>query len=683
MNITESSTEYKPIDQFSLTIFPSITGNYTQPWSGTIDDLSSWLSEQEAKHKFDLMLVSGARYGDSKTAKGSLRHRGNIAGVFAVIAEHDAGTMTIQNATQSLRDAGVAGLLYSTPSSTFDKPRWRVVCPLSNEKPASTYSALVDKLHGVLSSALAPESWDVSRSYFAGFVEGKERILETVFGTCLDQCNELETIGKPVGKGALGEGKQKSPEELRGFDPEWLSRLVDEIKTQNDSYGDWISAGMAMKGAGLEFKTFEIYSEKSESFQDETAFIDDKWQGFAPDLAGVRAVLRLLERHGINASEYEAAAALEEAKDSFSAVPQQPTLLEFLSVKSWLARDIPAPDRLLGHLLTTTARIFIVGRTGLGKTLFGYGMVAGMASGSGFLHWQASRAAKVLIIDGEMPSELIKTRLHEALRRVGKLVPEGNLFVFARDLEEQFAEKFPQIGKFQPLNTVGGRAWLLNLVDALGGVDAILFDNVMSLISGDQKDEIAWTDTLPLIQALTSRRIGQVWLDHTGHNQDRQYGSSTKAWRFDAVGILTPLDADTGVAFTLSFDHPGKARRRTPDNWQDFGTHAIKLDGDLWTSEAVEKPGKVKKQEICATEILGHLRSAGGSSTEAKLKTAYIKDSTGTRDAARMSFSRGLELLINSKRVVAIGGKLRVPEAPLRAGVIATDWHESLLESVQ
>ena len=110
-------------------------------------------------------------------------------------------------------------------------------------------------------------------------------------------------------------------------------------------------------------------------------------------------------------------------------------------------------------------------------------------------------------------------------------------------------------------------------------MDLIIFDNVMSLITGDMKDEIPWTETLPLIATLTDKRIGQLWCDHTGHNQDRQYGSSTKAWRFDAVGIMTPLADEqyspSSTGFTLSFDHPGKARRRTPDNWNQFAPITI------------------------------------------------------------------------------------------------------------
>ena len=120
----------------------------------------------------------------------------------------------------------------------------------------------------------------------------------------------------------------------------------------------------------------------------------------------------------------------------------------------------------------------------------------------------------------------------------------------------------------------------------------------MSLIAGDMKDEVPWTETLPLIATLTDRRIGQLWCDHTGHNQDRQYGSSTTAWRFDAVGIMTPLEGNenpAATAFNLSFDHRGKARRRTPDNWKQFAPVAIRLQDDKWTSDTPgEAPRKLK-----------------------------------------------------------------------------------------
>jgi len=246
---------------------------------------------------------------------------------------------------------------------------------------------------------------------------------------------------------------------------------------------------------------------------------------------------------------------------------------------------------LLGDVVTTTTRMFLVGRTGLGKTQLGYGIARGVSAGDGFLHWRSSRPARVLLIDGEMPAELIKARSIDAIRRAGSPPPEA-LAIFSRDTEEAFAKQFPSLGLMQPLNTEAGHNFVLALIGALGGIDLVIFDNVMSLLVGDHREETTWAGTLPLVERLTTRRIGQLWLDHTGHNTDRQYGSSTKGWRFDAIGVMSELPEDQRapreLAITLSFEWPGKARRRTPENWQDFEPHIIRLTDDVWTSEAVK-----------------------------------------------------------------------------------------------
>jgi AAA domain len=225
-------------------------------------------------------------------------------------------------------------------------------------------------------------------------------------------------------------------------------------------------------------------------------------------------------------------------------------------------RDIPAPDRLLGDLLTTTSRMFLVGRTGLGKTMLGMGMACGMATGRGFLHWRRTRPARVLYIDGEMPAELVKARSIDVLRRAGIPPHPDNLLIFVRDTMEEFAARYPSLGQFAPLNSEEGQNFVHALIRAVGGVDVVIFDNVMSLVAGDQKGEVPWSETLPLVSALTAKRVGQVWLDHNGHSTDRQYGSATKAWRFDAVGLMKPLPDDQRnpreVAFILSFERPAR-----------------------------------------------------------------------------------------------------------------------------
>lgn len=312
-----------------------------------------------------------------------------------------------------------------------------------------------------------------------------------------------------------------------------------------------------------------------------------------------------------------------------------PSVVDYLDIKAWTERDIPPPDRLLGDLLTTTTRMFLVGRTGLGKTLIGMAMAYSIASGQNFLHWTCARPARVLYIDGEMPQELIQSRARDLMRRSDITVTPGNLLIFARDTMEEFASKFPSLGDFAPLNTEAGHIFLKNIIAVVGGIDVLILDNVMSLIEGDQKDEIPWSQTLPLVSYLTSKRIGQIWLDHTGHNTDRQYGSATKAWRFDAVGLMKPLDEQQSgkereVAFNLSFDHPGKSRRRTPENWQDFESCVVKLADDKWTSQPIteseyETNTKVAPSRRVYYEALIVVVRGNGRATLAEWETECLR----------------------------------------------------------
>ena len=230
--------------------------------------------------------------------------------------------------------------------------------------------------------------------------------------------------------------------------------------------------------------------------------------------------------------------------------------------------------------------------------MLGLAMGLGMALHTGFLHWRTARPARVLYIDGEMPRDLLQQRIRDAVRRAG--LCDGrmidNLMVYSVDDAERLAELYPTLGRLDPLNTDPGQQVMHVLCTALRP-DVVILDNVQSLLAGVMKEEESWLPTLELVQWLSRQQIGQLWLDHTGHNTERQYGTATKSWRFDTVGLMTPLaDEDRApyeTAFTLSFDPPGKARRRTPDNWAEFEPHIIRLRDDVWTSEPVGSKAKV------------------------------------------------------------------------------------------
>jgi hypothetical protein len=82
------------------------------------------------------------------------------------------------------------------------------------------------------------------------------------------------------------------------------------------------------------------------------------------------------------------------------------------------------------------------------------------------------------------------------------------------------------------------------------------------------------------VHRLTKRRIGQLWIHHSGHDTSRGYGTKTREWQMDLVMHLDAVvRPDTDVSFTLTFP---KARERTPANRDDFTPTDIALVNDAW-----------------------------------------------------------------------------------------------------
>jgi RecA-family ATPase len=156
--------------------------------------------------------------------------------------------------------------------------------------------------------------------------------------------------------------------------------------------------------------------------------------------------------------------------DGFHAMDDDAAPVVPLTIVEWLARDLPPPDRLLGAWFTTTSRILLSADTGLGKTNLGMTFAVHMGAGAGFLHWQAYRPARVLYIDGEMSRRVYRDRILDVVRRLGA-TPSNVLFLSREDVED-----------FAPLNTPKGAAWLNDLLERIGPIDAIVFDNIMALL---------------------------------------------------------------------------------------------------------------------------------------------------------------------------------------------------------
>ena len=325
-----------------------------------------------------------------------------------------------------------------------------------------------------------------------------------------------------------------------------------------------------------------------------------------------------------------------------------------LSLSHWLSRDLPEPDFMLGALLSTTSRVEFIGPTGIGKTNLFIALGIAVADGRNFLHWAGSGTPRrVLFLDGEMSRRLLKKRLADAVRRHG--ATPATFHCLSR-------EDFPELA---PLNTEAGQKFIDATIAALGGIDLLQVDNIQALLTGDMKDEEPWQQTLPWVRDLTRRNIGQLWIHHTGHDESRGYGTKTREWQLDTVGLMERAETPgADIAFKISFP---KARERTPDNRPDFEPAIVILAGETWISERGNiVAGKPKAQDRALSLLIDAVARHG----EIPPACAYIPSNTpavtlglwrrtcelgciseGDERATRKAFERAAKRLLEQGRI--------------------------------
>ena len=342
------------------------------------------------------------------------------------------------------------------------------------------------------------------------------------------------------------------------------------------------------------------------------------------------------------------------------AVTKQPR--EDLLLAAWLTRELPLRDYLLGNVFCTTSRWLVFGDTGVGKTLFAFSIAGAMASKSRFLCWdEGSRRARVMYLDGEMPAETFKERMQLVADEFG-----SDLVIFGYNRDVLGPDEMP------PLNTPEGEAWLLRELEAVKP-DVIIFDSVMCLLVGTMGEEESWAPVKLLMRKVTSKRIGQIWLHHTGHDTSKGFGTKTREWEMDTVVKLTT----EGQSILMEFK---KARLRTPKTADQFKPRTIVRDETGW---AVIGEGQTKTADKSNIEILKHAimdaydRLADGVSTTAgfngapvrKVSVEKLRDELKTRGflemndsgvitvAARKQFQRAKAALLASPKPCLFEGE--------------------------
>lgn len=256
---------------------------------------------------------------------------------------------------------------------------------------------------------------------------------------------------------------------------------------------------------------------------------------------------------------------------------------ENLLLSAWLTREIPPRDYLLGSVICTTSRWLIFGDTGVGKSLIACAIGAAIASGRPFLEWGGRRPARVMYLDGEMPAETFKERMQLLADLYGSDIA---FYGYNRD---DLGD-----GQMPPLNLEDGEKWLKKEIGAVMP-DFIIFDSIMSLLTGVMSEEESWEPVKRLARWITSLRIGQLWIHHTGHDSTKGFGTKTREWEMDTVLRLAFASEDRDGPITMDFR---KTRLRTPENAAQFKPLTITLSKDGWTADVVQgRPATGRKSQ--------------------------------------------------------------------------------------
>ena len=165
-----------------------------------IDDLAGLIRRTTARSKIDLPWIKLARFNGIPNPKAanpdypSLRYNAGVVEIYGIEGDYDGGKLPM--AIASARLADIECLVYSTPSSAPEAPRWRVLAPTSKPYPPASRAAFLARVNGLLGGVLADESFVLSQSYyFGGLVDRPAEVIVNC-GRRVDLLNDLDALAR-------------------------------------------------------------------------------------------------------------------------------------------------------------------------------------------------------------------------------------------------------------------------------------------------------------------------------------------------------------------------------------------------------------------------------------------------------------------------------------------------------
>lgn len=408
-------------------------------------------SPKEAANISSLPLIKFSKMPQSSRGAGTIPEN-----MTAVVGDYDDEVVTVDEAIRRLKIVGISALVHTTRRHRANAPRWRVICELSTPLACSEYSKYVDLINGALGGILAPESWDITRSYFYGKVRGVEYRFEQVPGHPIDVMAVDGVTWEPVGKpGATAKNKSADTsvpvlEDDREFEraivlDQLNDRTIHDLKfaldaighlaDDRDSWNEVFLAAASCKGSKYEDQARELIESWSQKYSDKWGVKEDdatKWD---------REIVRDITYKSIfqMADDQDAIRDLAGAAGSWRALsksaweevasPQlSPNVLPYLNFTT----GMKPPSYIWHRVLQKGCLYALTAKWGHGKTALMITVAMHVATGRELGGHQIKRQ-RVLYLCGENPAD-VQLRTFAAALKFGMRDDElsGQIFFTGR-----------------------------------------------------------------------------------------------------------------------------------------------------------------------------------------------------------------------------------------------------------
>lgn len=335
-------------------------------------------------YKADCRWIKLARFGDriENPESGCLRTNGNMLGVSGILGDYDLEEMSIDEAADMFRAAGVEAFFYTSPSHTPDAPRWRVACPLSREHAPEAHDTFIARINGILGGILSNESHTRSQGYYAGRVAGVVFEWRMVAGRRLDEVGGLPEIGRCGGtaSGPSGYTREAAYEDITaGVD---LHRAINHL---------------AMLGETAE--AIEAAMHTSKAKESDTA----RWE---KRLAEIPRSIRGAERRRERELQKHLAGVGVPPRYQADGVAPRASVFETFTAASLAGKPIPEQEWLAEGMIPAGQPVLLSGDGGLGKSLLALQLAAAVAKGGQWLGMYVPRGPALYLSAEDETAEL-------------------------------------------------------------------------------------------------------------------------------------------------------------------------------------------------------------------------------------------------------------------------------------